>query len=87
MVSCPTLNLGTQPELYPSAGKVDYWTRHVVVAGLVLAHCVAVRETEDLGDGLGVDEVVDVDFSSHAPTLHPSAAEPYERKFSVRGVR
>jgi hypothetical protein len=87
MVNCPPLNLWAQPELQPPAAEIDYRAGHVGVSSLVLAHRVSVREAEDLADGPSIDELVDVDLSSHASSVHPSAAEPYERKLSVRPVR
>jgi hypothetical protein len=45
------------------------------------------RQAENRGDFLSVDEVVDVDPASHADTVHRLAAEPYERTLSVRRIQ
>jgi hypothetical protein len=71
MVGSPPRHLRAQPELEPATVQVNHGTGHILVSRLVLAHRVAMRKTEDLGDGLGVNEVVDVDFLTHARTLHP----------------
>jgi len=42
----PLRNLGTQPELHAALAEVEYRSRHVVVAALVLEHSVAMREAE-----------------------------------------
>ncbi len=65
VMSCPSFDLGAQPELRPAAAEIDHRTRHVLVAGLVLAHGVAVRQPKNRGDSLRIDEVINVDFASH----------------------
>jgi hypothetical protein len=53
----PTLNLGTEPKLDAALSEIEYRPWHVVVALLVLKHGVAVREAEDFGHALGVDQI------------------------------
>lgn len=63
------LDLGPEPEHWPAPAKVDDRTGHVRVARLVLADGVSVGETEDLGDIVGVDQVIDEDSSGHEKSL------------------
>ena len=66
----PPLDLGSQPEHRTTPAQIDYGPRHVGIAGLVRADCVAMREPEDAGNVVGVDEVVDEDAARHEVSLH-----------------
>jgi hypothetical protein len=57
LVSCPTLDLRTEPEHAPPASKVDDGAGHVGVAVLVDAHRVGRGEPEDVGNPARIDEV------------------------------
>ena len=61
----PAFNLWTQPEHRTTAAEVEDGTRHVRVARLVLADRVPVREPKNLGDVVGVHEIVEGDSSRH----------------------
>jgi len=61
----PAFDFRTQPELHPSIAEVDDRTRHVVVPALVEANAVAMRQPEDVGDHLSVDEVLGADARTH----------------------
>jgi len=79
MVSRPPFDLRPQPQLQPTSTTVDERPWHLEIPRLVLAHRVAMRQAENRGDFLSIDEVVHVDPASHAETVHRLAAEPYER--------
>jgi len=65
----PALDLGTKPEHRSAATEVDHRPWHVWVARLVLADRVPVSKTQDLGNVVGVDQVVDEDSSGHKNSL------------------
>lgn len=69
MLGCPSLDLGPQPEPRAPASQVNHRAGHVVVASLVLADTVAVRETKDRGHIVGVDQVIDGDSPSHERSI------------------
>jgi hypothetical protein len=66
----PALNLGAQPEHRSSAAEFDHGARHIRIADLVLADCVAVRQAEDLCNVVSVDEVIDENAAGHEKSLH-----------------
>ena len=76
----PLRDLGAQPKLCAAAAETDDRAGHVRVAPLVLAHCVAMRKAEDLGDAVCVNEVVRIDPGRH---VH----QPTSVGGSVRGTR
>jgi hypothetical protein len=55
MLGRPPLDLGTQPQLRPTATTNDDRPRHLWIARLVFGHRVAMRQAQDLGDLLRVD--------------------------------
>jgi hypothetical protein len=81
MMSRPSFDLGSEPQLRAAAAEVNHGAGHLVVARLVLADGIAVCKAKELSHALGVNEVVDVDLAAHAMTIHPAAAEPYGRTF------
>jgi hypothetical protein len=64
--SGPSFDLRSQPELHSTVAEVDDGARHVLVAPLVQADAVAMRELEYVGDGLSIDEVFGSDLWAHA---------------------
>jgi hypothetical protein len=63
--SPPSLDLGTEPELYTTLAKVENRSRHVVVPALVLEHGVAMGEAKHLSDALCVEQVLSGDSRRH----------------------
>ena len=76
----PALDFRTEPEHRPSRAEVDDRTGHVRVARLILADSVSVGETQDLGDVVSVDQVVDEDSSRHGKSLRRLADGVHTRK-------
>jgi len=70
LASCPLLDLRAEPELDSALSEVKHRLRHVDVALLVLENCVAVREAENLGYALRIDEVLCRDLWCHNASLH-----------------
>jgi len=70
LLGCPPLDLRTEPELDAPLAQIDGRPWHVFVLPLVLEHGVPVRQTEDIGDALGVEEIVCLDLRGHAAILH-----------------
>jgi hypothetical protein len=58
-------DLGSKPQLAPSAPHVNDRARHLRVPALVAADRVELCETEKIRDCSGIDEVVHIDPSSH----------------------
>jgi hypothetical protein len=69
--SPPSLDLGTEPELYTTLAKVENRSRHVVVPALVLEHGIAMGEAKHLSDALCVEQVLSGDSRRHLLILHP----------------
>jgi hypothetical protein len=69
LTSRPCFDLRPKPQLGPSIAELADWTRHVVVPVLIHAHGVAVSETEELGDAVCVEEIVDVYLAAHIARL------------------
>lgn len=76
------LDLRTKPELDAPLAEIDRWPWHVRVLPLVLKHGVSVGEAQDVGDALGVYEIVGFNLGRHE--THPISvggefvrAEPY----------
>jgi hypothetical protein len=61
----PSCDLRAEPELDAAFTKVDDRLGHVVVGSLILADGVAVRQAENVGDALSVDQVIDGDLFRH----------------------
>jgi hypothetical protein len=66
----PFYYLASEPHLAPSASKVDHGARHVRIAVLIQRHGVALSQAKNLGYGLGVYEVVDINLPSHTPSAY-----------------
>ncbi len=60
----PALELGSQPEL-DAVAELDHGSWHVGIPMLVDADGVPVREPEQIGHSMGVNQVVDVDLPAH----------------------
>ena len=63
--SQPLLDLRAEPKQWAARTHVDDRLRHVWVATLIATHAVAVREAEELGDSLCVDEIFGPHGRSH----------------------
>jgi hypothetical protein len=61
----PVLDIWPEPELYAPIAEIHDRARHVLMAPLVEADAVAVRQLQDVGDGLGVDQVLSGDIRTH----------------------
>lgn len=61
----PSLDLGPEPEHRPAAAEVNNRPGHLGVSRLILAHGVSVGQTEDLGNVVGVDQVIEKNASGH----------------------
>jgi hypothetical protein len=57
----PSLNLWSEPQSRPTRTEIDRGPGHVHVALLIRTDAISMREPEEIGDALGVDEVL----SSH----------------------
>ena len=68
---CPTLDLWAQPEFHPAIPEIHDGARHVFIPALVQADAVAVRQGEQVRNGLGIEEVFGGDAGRHMPRLHP----------------
>ena len=82
----PSLDLRSQPKARSTTAKVEDWTRHVRVPVEILAHRVAVGETKDPSNVVGIDEIVDAHASGHGSSLLVKADEAYACELSVRAV-
>jgi hypothetical protein len=54
----PRPHLRSEPELAASAAKVDNRTGHIRIPLLILANGVAMGETEDLRDAMGINQIL-----------------------------
>jgi hypothetical protein len=61
----PSLDLGSQPELYATRAEVKYGLRHVCVPPLILRDGVSMSKAEDLSNALRVEKVLGVDLWRH----------------------
>ena len=66
----PLFDLRTKPELDAPLPEIEYRLGHIAVSVLVLQHGAAVREPEDLGHALSVDQVLGIDSRRHDLSLH-----------------
>jgi hypothetical protein len=66
LLGCPAFNVRPEPDLDAAVAEVEDRPWHVRVPVLVDAHRRAVSEAKQLGHGIGVDEIVDVDSLAHA---------------------
>jgi len=64
-LACPPLDLRAKPELYPTIAEFPHRTRHVRIPVLVNADGVAVGKTEEFGNPVCVEKIVDVNRSTH----------------------
>src|SRR5690242_9029235 len=62
---CPPFDLGAKPKLDAPIAELAHRTRHIVVPVLVDADGVPVGKTEELGNAVCVEEIVDVHLSAH----------------------
>ena len=53
----PSFDFGSKPEVYAALAEIEYGLRHVLVPLVALMDRVAVRESQDLGHPLGVNQV------------------------------
>jgi hypothetical protein len=51
----PEFDLAAQPELATTLSQVNHWAGHSRIPALVCRDGVALRQTKELGDRLGVD--------------------------------
>lgn len=65
----PGRDLGSEPELAATHAHVDHGPGHVGVTPLVAADTVELREAQDLGDSVRVDQVFDIDTAPHTQRL------------------
>ena len=87
MLGSPSFNLRPKPKPRSASAEIDYRTRHVRIAGLVLADTVPVGESEDLRDRVSVDEVFDCNTAGHQTERTCIGNEPaYARNDSVRAA-
>ena len=71
----PGGDFGAEPESGSASAAVEEGAGHLGVAALVEVDGGGVGESEELGDVVRVDEVVDVDPAAHNSTLgHPALA-------------
>lgn len=61
----PDLDVPSGPELATPSSEVDHWAGHVGVTALIERDCVALRETEQLGNTLSINDIVGVNHPSH----------------------
>jgi hypothetical protein len=80
----PTLDRRSQPQARSAGPKIKNRPRHIRIPALVLADGVAVAESEDPGNVVSVDEVVDQNASGHMESLRPLADVSYACNLSVR---
>lgn len=84
--SVPSLDLWPQPQAWSAAAQVEDRTRHVGVPVHILAHRVPMREPEDAGNVMRVDQIVDDHSPGHDTSLHLAADVAYGCELSVRRV-
>ena len=70
--SCPGFDLRPQPQARAFGSEVHDRPRHVWVAPLVCADCVALSESEERCDALRVDQVLAPDQRSHEGEVYSS---------------
>ena len=68
-LACPPLELGLEPELYAALTEVERRLWHVLVAALVHADGVRMREPEHLRDAVGIHKVIEIDSLWHQPEI------------------
>jgi|GEM_PF-6475489 len=83
----PSLDVRSEPEARTSWTEIEDWTRHLLVSPLVLADCVSVAQTEDLGYCVRINQVIEHDSSRHAASLRRLADVSYGRNLSVRPAK
>lgn len=76
----PSLNLGSKPQARSSSAQIEHGTRHVGIAVEVLADSVSMREADDLGDGVRIDQIVEEDATGHDSSRHLAADRAYTRE-------
>ena len=65
LCGCPALDVGLEPHLHPSVAEIQDRPWHVRISMLVDADGVAVGEAKQVGNAIGVDQIVDVDSLAH----------------------
>jgi len=71
----PRLDLMPQPELAATATHVDDRSRHLRIPALVATDAVELCESEDLSDGVRVNELIHVDSAAHDKTISLDSRE------------
>jgi hypothetical protein len=73
----PALDFGSQPEARTTAAEIEDRARHVRIPVQILADRIAVGESEDSGDVVCVDQVIEMDTARHDASLHVVADVAY----------
>jgi hypothetical protein len=63
--SSPPVNILSNPQLAPSAAKVNHGTRHVRIAPLIQGNGVSMRQAQNLGHALSINQLTWLDASPH----------------------
>jgi hypothetical protein len=65
MLCGPSLDFGSEPQLHAASAELDDRPGHVVIAALVQADAVSVGEAQEVGDAVGVGQILRMHERGH----------------------